>query len=143
MTRRTFLATLLASMAMPMTADAQSPAFTPNITPKQAHDAAGKGEVILIDIRRPDEWAATGVPEHAHLLQMEDPLFEAKLSRLTEGDRTRPVALFCRTANRTRTVQAALMQQGYTRIMNVEGGMIGNPHDRGWAAAGLPVRKAE
>jgi rhodanese-related sulfurtransferase len=143
MNRRALLAILLSTLAFPMTADAQSPAFTPNITPRQAHEMATKGEVILIDIRRPDEWASTGVPENAHLLQMEDPLFEAKLSKLAGGDRTKPIALFCRTANRTRTVQAALMQHGYTRVMNVEGGLIGNPNDRGWAAGGLPLKKAE
>jgi rhodanese-related sulfurtransferase len=126
-----------------MTADAQSPDFRPNLAPAEAHAAAKAGTVILVDIRRPDEWAATGVPENAHLLQMEDPMFEAKLSQLTGGDRTRPIALFCRTANRTRTVQAALMQRGWTRVINVEGGMIGNQHDKGWAASGLPVRKAE
>jgi rhodanese-related sulfurtransferase len=127
----------------PMTADAQSPAFTPNLAPAEAHAAAARGEVLLVDIRRPDEWASTGVPEHAHLLQMEDPMFEAKLSRLVGGDRTKPVALFCRTATRTRTVQAALMQRGWTRVMNVEGGLIGNPNDKGWAAGGLPLKKAE
>jgi rhodanese-related sulfurtransferase len=127
-------------IGIPMTAEAQQPRL--NITPAEAHAAQKAGEVILIDIRRPDEWAATGVPEGAVLLQMEDPMFLAKLSQLTGGDRTRPIALFCRTASRTRTVQAALLQNGWTRVMNVEGGMIGNQNDAGWARAGLPVAKA-
>lgn len=141
MLRHLALAALL--LVWPMTADAQSPTFRPNITPTEAHAAAKAGEVILIDIRRPDEWASTGVPENANLLQMEDPMFESKLSALTGGDRTKPIALFCRSANRTRTVQAALMQHGYTRVMNVEGGLIGNQHDKGWAATGLPLKKQQ
>jgi rhodanese-related sulfurtransferase len=112
-----------------------------NITPAEAHKMAADKSAILIDIRRPDEWAETGVAENAIRIQMEDPMFMAKLNAAMGNDRTRPVALICRTANRTRTVQQALAQQGYTRVINVEGGMIGNDADKGWIARALPVTK--
>jgi rhodanese-related sulfurtransferase len=125
-----------------MTAYAQD---TPlNMTPLDTAKLVAEKKAILIDIRTPEEWKETGVAEGAHKLDMNDPMFTAKLSKLMDGDRTKPVALICRTANRTRTVQAALMQQGgYTRVINVEGGMIGNSADKGWIAHGLPVKKED
>ena len=114
-----------------------------NITPPAAAKLLADKQAILIDIRTPAEWRETGVAEGAHRLDMTDPMFDAKLSRLVEGDRTRPIALICRTANRTRTVQAALMQGGYKTVINVEGGMIGNQADKGWIAHGLPVKREE
>ncbi len=112
-----------------------------NITPVEAAKMVADKKAILIDIRRPEEWQETGVAEGAHRLDMNDPMFSAKLSKLVEGDKTKQIALICRTANRTRTVQAALMQQsGYSKVLNVEGGMIGNSADKGWIAYGLPVK---
>jgi rhodanese-related sulfurtransferase len=114
-----------------------------NITPAEAHKMATDKKAVLVDIRRPDEWRETGTGEHAVLIDMEDPLFITKLNAAMGGDRTRPVALICRTANRTRVVQQALMQQGYTRVINVEGGMVGNAADKGWIAQGLPVKRGQ
>jgi rhodanese-related sulfurtransferase len=130
----------LALTASLMTATAQD---TPlNMTPVEAAKLVTDKKAILIDIRTPEEWKETGVAEGAHRLDMNDPMFTAKLSKIVDGDRTKAVALICRTANRTRTVQAALMQQGgYTKVINVEGGMIGNSADKGWIAHGLPVKK--
>jgi rhodanese-related sulfurtransferase len=134
------LLTMLALTASLMAATAQD---TPlNMTPVQAAKLMADKKAILIDIRTPEEWKETGVAEGAHKLDMNDPMFTAKLSKIVDGDRTKPIVLICRTANRTRTVQAALMQQGgYSRVINVEGGMIGNSADKGWIAHGLPVKK--
>jgi rhodanese-related sulfurtransferase len=112
---------------------------TESWTPNEAHAKAKAGEAVMVDIRRPDEWLSTGVPEGAHLLEMADPDFLNKINDLVGGDKSRPIALFCRTATRTRTVQAALRQMGYTHVVNVEGGLIGNPADPGWQRRGLPL----
>ena len=132
---------LLASVSLAAAQPAPSAPTPLNITPAEAHKRAAEKQAVLIDIRRPDEWAETGVGEHAIRIQMEDPMFMTKLNAALGNDRTRPVALICRTASRTRTVQQALVQQGYTRVMNVEGGMIGNAADKGWIAQGLPVSR--
>lgn len=112
-----------------------------NISPPEVHRLAAEKKVLLVDIRRPDEWAETGVGEYAVTIDMEDPLFTTKLNAAMGNDRTRPVALICRSANRTRIVQQALTQHGYTKVINVEGGMSGNAADKGWIAHGLPVAK--
>jgi rhodanese-related sulfurtransferase len=137
MNRRALLVATLASL--PMAALSQSAPV--NISPPEAHKLAADKKAVLVDIRRPDEWADTGVPEHAVKIDMEDPRFLAKLSAATGNDRTRPVALICHAANRSRAVQQALARHGYTRVINVEGGVAGNAADRGWVARGLPVTR--
>jgi rhodanese-related sulfurtransferase len=136
------LLTFLAFAASLATAAAQD---TPmNITPPEAAKMMKEQKAVLIDIRTPEEWKETGVAEGAVTIDMNDPMFISKFQQAIGGDKTKPVALICRTANRTRTVQSALIQQGvHTRVMNVEGGMIGNSADKGWIAHGLPVKKAE
>ena len=127
------------------TAQAQTPtqSYPLTISPLEAAKLLSEKKATLIDIRRPDEWKQTGVAENAELADMSDPLFEAKLSKITSGDRTKPIMLICRTATRTRTLQQALLQQGYTAVINVEGGMIGNAADKGWIARDLPVKAFE
>ena len=40
------------------------------LTAPQAHAAATAGDITLIDIRRPDEWAKTGSGEGAHRVDL-------------------------------------------------------------------------
>jgi rhodanese-related sulfurtransferase len=113
-----------------------------NMTPTEAHRLTQEKKVLLIDIRTPEEWKETGVAEGALKIDMTDPMFVAKVRQAQGDDRTKPLALICRTANRTRTVQQALAQLGYVNVINVEGGMIGNREDQGWIKRGLPLAKA-
>ncbi|MGL4637656.1 MAG: rhodanese-like domain-containing protein [Beijerinckiaceae bacterium] len=133
-------AATLGSTAMAQT---PTPVYPINMTPVEAAKLAQDKKVILIDIRTEEEWRETGVAENAHKIDIYDPMFVAKLSKLTGGDRSKPVALICRTANRTRTVQQALLQGGYSAVINVEGGMVGNSADQGWIRHGLPVVKSQ
>jgi rhodanese-related sulfurtransferase len=144
MANRWLVLSLLALFAIPSAgAQTTTPTYPVNMSPPEAAKLSSDKKILLIDIRRPEEWSETGVAEHAHKLDMTDELFLAKLSKVTEGNRTRPIALICRTASRTRVVQSALMQMGYSSVINVEGGMIGNDEDKGWIKHGLPLAKAE
>ena len=114
-----------------------------DLTVEEAHRAAVAGEVILIDIRRPDEWAQTGVPQGAHALDMRGPDFLAELSAATGGDRDRPVALICARGVRSAALGARLAEAGYTRVLNVPEGMLGSGAGPGWIASGLPVTRPD
>jgi rhodanese-related sulfurtransferase len=139
--RRQFLALSLAALSLCGTATAQTPppAMPVNMNSPEIAKLVAEKKIILVDIRTPDEWAETGIAEGAHKLDMTDPLFLAKLAKLTGNKRNEPVALICRTASRTRVVQSYLMQSGHTNIVNVEGGMVGNSADKGWIKHGLKV----
>ncbi|HPE59863.1 MAG TPA: rhodanese-like domain-containing protein [Thiolinea sp.] len=93
--------------------------------------------VTLIDIRRPEEWRETGIVAGSKTLTLFDarggvvPGFEAGVRKLApEGQ---PVALICRTGNRSAVGARLLAGAGYSRVYNVTGGI------RGWKAEGRPV----
>ena len=110
------------------------------LDPEQAHRAATAGTVALIDIRRPDEWALTGVGEGAHPLDMLRPDFDAALARIVGNDRAASVALVCARGVRSAGLAARLHRAGHTRIIDVPEGMLGSSAGPGWIARGLPVR---
>lgn len=104
-----------------------------------AYQAAEANEVLLIDIRRPDEWTKTGVGEGAHPVDMRRDDFVASLDRLTGGDRSAPIALICARGVRSKSLSKALREAGYERIIDVPEGMLGSFSGPGWLKTGLPV----
>ncbi|MFD3190639.1 rhodanese-like domain-containing protein [Sedimentitalea sp. HM32M-2] len=111
----------------------------PSLSVTQAFDLAARNQVLLIDIRRPDEWRDTGLPRHAHALDMRRDDFGAALTALTAGDRARPIALICARGVRSARLARRLSNAGFDQIINVPEGMLGSPAGPGWLAAGLPV----
>lgn len=81
-------------------------------------------DVLLVDIRRPEEWKQTGVLPNAHLLtyeHFETP--EAFLDALAPKLDGRPVALICRTGNRTNIAARALAERLDQPVIDIQGGI--------------------
>jgi rhodanese-related sulfurtransferase len=134
----------LALAALASLASAQSrPDAGRILAPAEAHAKAVAGDLVLVDIRTPDEWRETGVPATAHAISMHQdaPRLLAALAQATGGNLSKPLALICRTGNRSSHLQAELQKAGYTNILNVAEGVVGGPFGQGWLKAGLPVRK--
>ena len=104
-----------------------------------AHAAAGRGDVLLLDIRSRQEWQQTGVGETALTVSMHEKGFLRRLQSLTAGDKSRPIALICAVGGRSRSLQHILARKGYTHVIDVAEGMIGGPNGRGWIKSGLPM----
>ena len=111
----------------------------PALSVAEAHARAASGDILLVDIRRPDEWAETGVGEGAHPLDMRRSDFVAALSRLREADPARPVALICARGVRSSQLSAQLDAAEIGPLIDVPEGMLGSGAGPGWLAAGLPV----
>ena len=84
-------------------------------------------DVLLLDVREDDEWAAGHAPGAVHIPLGEVP---TRLDELPEGDE--PLAVVCRSGGRSSRAVQWLVHQGFD-VVNVEGGM------RGWASAGKPL----
>ncbi len=108
---------------------------------REAHERAKAKQVVLVDIRTPEEWKDTGVPDGALRLDMTSPAFEARLAGLRTENPGKPIAIICRTGSRTRKVQEALSSRGWTNIVDVRGGMLGDGRNKGWLDEGLPLAK--
>ncbi|MEY8828002.1 rhodanese-like domain-containing protein [Sedimentitalea sp. XS_ASV28] len=110
-----------------------------SISVEQAHELASRGELVLIDIRRPEEWKRTGIPAGASPLDMRRPDFQATLAEIADADRSRPIALICARGVRSARMAQALSAAGYTDIIDVPEGMLGSAAGPGWLASNLPV----
>ena len=92
---------------------------------------AQKNGAIIIDIRREEEWKATGVIEGAELITafQKDgsihPEFQNKFFSVAVNKES-PIVLYCRTGNRTNALGNALISQlGFTDVSHLYYGIKG------------------
>ena len=114
------------------------PSKLADATPADLKVAQQKGAVV-IDIRRAEEWAETGIIEGAHTITVFTqsgqlhPEFQTKFTAIVPTSDT-PVMLYCRTGNRTGIIGNALVSQlGYSDVTHLTDGIVG------WTTGGAPV----
>ena len=138
--RRVFLAGVAAAAAVPFGA---AWADADVITAQEALAGVDDGSLILIDVRRPEEWQQTGVAKGAWLLDMTHKQFGPRLLAVLERNPNHRVAIICRTGNRTGYLMQVLAQNGIKDVLNVSEGMAGGPNGKGWIPSGLPLETAQ
>jgi len=87
-------------------------------------------DVVMIDVRRDDEFKHTGIIKNSHKMTFFDmfgncdvPTWLAQFEKLVKS-KDQLVVLICAHANRTRVIGDFLNQNhGYTNIAHLEGGM--------------------
>ena len=84
-------------------------------------------DAFLLDVREEDEWTAGHIPGAVHVPMMEIP------ARSDEVPDDRDVVVVCRVGSRSAQVVAYLRQNGWDRVINLDGGMAA------WDAAGRPM----
>lgn len=96
---------------------------------------------LLVDVREPDEWTQTGVPASASQISISRSDFVDAVLAEVGGDRSKPVAVFCRSGGRSIRAAERLAAAGFTNVTNIGDGMMGRDQvGAGWLAAGLPTR---
>lgn len=108
---------------------------------RDAYKLAKNGSILLVDIRQPDEWQATGLPSAAHPIDMRRSDFSDVLLAALGSDKTRPVALICARGVRSARLSTHLTEAGFTNVVDVPEGMLGSSAGPGWLAGGLPTQK--
>ena len=106
----------------------------------EAHELAMRGDIVLIDVRTPDEWANTGIGASAQPVSMHLPGFFKKINKIVNGNKSQTIALICASGARSGRMQAELRKHGYTNIISVAEGMLGSSSGPGWLNSGLPVK---
>lgn len=106
------------------------------LSPREAHAAVRAGRLVLIDIRTPEEWADTGLPQGALPLDAGMSGFEVRLAALRLDHPGRRIALIDRSGALAVSVRQKLAARGWRDLLAVRGGMLG---PGGWLAEGLPV----
>ena len=93
----------------------------------KAHHPQGPLPVVL-DVREPWEFQTASVtPDGFDLIQMP---MRSVPARYMELDRKRPIACLCHHGARSGQVVRFLMEQGFTDVVNVHGGINAWSHEK-------------
>ncbi len=91
-------------------------------------DGAGQDPAFaVIDVRRPDEFAAGHVPG---AINIDSRQFG---ERLTDLDRNGTHVIYCQRGGRSSGIREMMREAGFREVYEIEGGMSA------WTVAGLPV----
>lgn len=135
--------TMLSRFILLLAAFLALPAAAQQLSAPEAFEAAKAGKLTIIDIRTPPEWKQTGVAQGAKQIDMLHPQgptgFMNEVLRQVGGDRNAPIALICRTGNRTSQVLRYLRAQGFANATHIPEGMAGSGFGPGWLARRLPT----
>jgi rhodanese-related sulfurtransferase len=108
-------------------------ADAPRLAPAEAARRVAAGTAVLVDVREPDEWAATGIVVGAEPLALSDLRGERRAWKpFLSANREREIILYCRSGNRSGQAASLLAAEGF-RTANA-GGL------RDWIAAGQKVQ---
>ena len=112
------------------------------LTTKQVQDALTEG-VVVIDIRRADEWERFGIIDGSHKITFFDAQgrydIDAWMADFTQlvKDKDQRFILVCAHANRTKSIGELLgIQFGYKYVQELDGGI-----NYGWLDKGLSTVK--
>ncbi|WP_416899405.1 MAG: rhodanese-like domain-containing protein [Minwuia sp.] len=131
--------TLLMAVLLPFCALAETGVMSPDAAWRKAE----AGELLIIDIRTPPEWAWSGTPRgsaRVNWLQLSgEEGFLKDVLEVTNGDRSRPLALICASGGRSSSAAAFLAANGFSQVADIGEGMGGSRQGPGWLARKLPL----
>jgi len=84
---------------------------------------------VLLDVREPWEFQTASVKAEDGFTLVQMPMRSVP-ARYPELDRDRPIACLCHHGARSAQVVHFLMQQGFTSVVNVHGGIDAWTHER-------------
>ena len=135
---------IVALLAILILGGCSAPAAAPAATEAQTIDVASlprdvdvqttaalreQPDVMILDVREQDEWDAGHIPGAVFMPMGQVP------DRLSEISKDKTVIVQCRSGNRSSQVTDFLVQQGFTNVHNMSGGL------KAWQSAGLPVEQ--
>ncbi|MBN2303418.1 MAG: rhodanese-like domain-containing protein [Anaerolineae bacterium] len=101
-----------------------------NVNVRQAYDGYfNQDGAVIVDVRQPEEWATTGTAPDAILI----PLGEVQQRAPGELSKDDKIYVICNSGNRSQQASQILLDLGYKKVYNVEGGI------QAWLSANLPT----
>ncbi len=136
--RRSLIVLGLALCAcLPPAGFAQSPPQVMGVV--QARQSALDDQLILIDVRRPEEWAETGIADVATEIDMRSPEFLKRVTDFRAANPDKAIAFICAVGSRSAGLANWFARRGFDNIVDVRAGMVGR---NGWLENRLPLRRA-
>lgn len=108
----------------------------PKLSPGVANEKVSNGDLILVDVREPNEWQVDGNPEGCIQIALQNENFANEVLLSVNNDKNKKVALCCRSGMRGEKAGKILLKAGFCDVVNVEGGILR------WLKEGLPTVKS-
>lgn len=100
---------------------AEKPQYT-DISVGQGKEMIDMGEVFILDVRTPEEYAA-GHINGSTLLAVQDIPAQELGKKLMEIPRDRKILVYCRTGTRSTQASKILVENGFAEVYNMQGGI--------------------
>ncbi|SET53939.1 rhodanese-like domain-containing protein [Hymenobacter actinosclerus] len=97
-----------------------SPPAYQNLTPAQFAEARRRPGTVLLDVRRPDEFAGGHLPGAINI-DVTAPDYAQRAAAL---DKTRPTYVYCRSGARSAKAAEQLTKAGFANVANMLGGVL-------------------
>lgn len=110
--------------------EAQSPQVK-DVDVETASKLMAEDEVILLDVRTPEEYEEGHIEDARHINFYEDD-FEQKVKELPKDQ---AYLVYCHSGNRSGKTMAKMKQMGFEKVYNLEGGITA------WKQQGKEVEK--
>ncbi|MBD5198766.1 MAG: rhodanese-like domain-containing protein [Bacteroidales bacterium] len=127
---KNILLTLLAMFGLTSCSNAQNQSFD-NMTVAEFADYLKNDDIQLLDVRTPDEFSEGHISGAMNIDWYDDNFINDAVKSL---DKTRPIAIYCRSGKRSAAAAQKLTEKGY-KVTNLTGGIIA------WDEAKMPVKK--
>ncbi len=105
----------------------------PEISPFDAHNGQKAGDIIIIDVRDPHEWAQTGRPQCSHPISMNDPDLVDTVKKLASKHPKAKITVSCKSGMRAAAAAKVLGKVGVENLAVLTGGIVQ------WNAEELPI----
>jgi rhodanese-related sulfurtransferase len=110
--------------------------YVPEVTPEETLARLTEPDLLLLDVREPDEFEAGHLPGAVNLprgwvevkVDLEHPKRDPSLA-----DRERPVICYCGGGHRSALAARAMQEMGFTNVVSMAEGWTG------WTKRGLPT----
>jgi phage shock protein E len=91
-----------------------------------------KKDIVLLDVRTPEEVNSGYIKGTAHFININDSDFTSKINAL---DKSKTYAVYCRSGARSNRAALQMSQAGFKQVKNLQGGIMS------WKSAEYIVRK--
>ncbi|MET4075227.1 rhodanese-like domain-containing protein [Hymenobacter sp. UYCo722] len=91
-----------------------------NLTPAQFAAEIRRPGAVLLDVRRPEEFAQGHLPEAVNM-EVTAPDFAQRIARL---DKKVPTYVYCRSGARSANAAGQLARAGFAHVSNLMGGVL-------------------
>lgn len=88
------------------------------VSPTEMQALVGLDDLQLVDVRTPEEVSEGAIP-NAQNIDYYSPTFDADIEKL---DKDKPVVLYCRSGKRSAKCAQKLLDAGFKKIYDLEGG---------------------